>query len=661
MLSGGFTEAIMHFVGYLKMFDDIARDRIEYNGAPTGPQVDESAAKHPNYQMKVDIDDLDSTRMLPPAAIADSLLRFPHPHPLVPNSSHPDWPDDFGHGLRLPKLPAAGGGGGGGGGGEGVVHQIKVAYDTDSGQSLIDIHQTNVMWNNDVVGLGADGNPAIASQIAAIDANAFTVIQQLADNANAHIPEEWWTPQSGSGAVELVKSHDQSAADGGASQDDFPTEHSVSPGRYVDGVLQDTTDPADTDTANSAIPERAEPPDFGNQLGQWADLGGNYSLNAALIVDLGEAGRTMVVKGDYFHTDAIFQTNTLVARDHIVMDGQPALPATDAGDDNADVTTNIADFSQLPGLHADVPAYFAGPQWQVTVVDGDYYDIRVITQINYLSDNDVVAQWSDATHYEIQAGGNGLENLAALIDGSEIKYDLIIVAGAYHGMNIIFQNNILLTDNEIRMITGDGDATQTATTGGNTLVNQATIENYGATEAQPSTDGLNSVIEAVENGETTLDPQYGTYFDASGGVIHVLYVTGDYYDVNAIWQTNVTSDINVMAQLVGVPPEELAGSLGQDGSASQNVIVGNNVLANEAAIVDAGPTNLYVDGDYYSDAVLVQADLVADNQSIQVDSQALVPELVAFVTDNQESAESAPPPAVCGPVTHDDPIASITH
>ena len=59
-------------------------------------------------------------------------------------------------------------------------------------------------------------------------------------------------------------------------------------------------------------PSRKNLPDTGHGIGQWASLGNNFSINAALIVDIGEAARTMVVMGDYFKTDAIFQTNTIV-------------------------------------------------------------------------------------------------------------------------------------------------------------------------------------------------------------------------------------------------------------------------------------------------------------------------------------------------------------
>ena len=37
----------------------------------------------------------------------------------------------------------------------------------------------------------------------------------------------------------------------------------------------------------------------------------------------------------------------------------------------------------------------------------------------------------------------------------------------------------------------------------------------------------------------------------------MLYITGDYYDVNAIWQTNITSDVDVMYQLQNQPSADL--------------------------------------------------------------------------------------------------------
>ena len=50
-------------------------------------------------------------------------------------------------------------------------------------------------------------------------------------------------------------------------------------------------------------------------------MGNNESVNAALIVDIGEGVRTMMVMEDYYKTDAMFQTNTTVDEDEVHVSG----------------------------------------------------------------------------------------------------------------------------------------------------------------------------------------------------------------------------------------------------------------------------------------------------------------------------------------------------
>ena len=75
----------------------------------------------------------------------------------------------------------------------------------------------------------------------------------------------------------------------------------------------------------------------------------------------------------------------------------------------------------------------------------------------------------------------------------------------------------------------------------------------------------------------------------------MLYVTGDYYDINAVWQTNITSDVNVMYQLQNEPSADLL-ALHPDENLTQSVNTGNNQLSNDAAIVDVNPDVIYVEG-----------------------------------------------------------------
>ena len=183
----------------------------------------------------------------------------------------------------------------------------------------------------------------------------------------------------------------------------------------------------------------------------------------------------MVVMGDYFKTNAIFQTNTTVDHDQVSVSGGEGTPSLTSEEN---VATNIADFVEHPSIYADFPTFSAGPNWIVDVVDGDYYSVHAVAQINYLSDNDVATQVSSSSHYNLVGGHNQLGNLALIFDG-EIQYDLIIIKGSYHGMNVIFQNNILLNNDKIVMSADGADPSQSASSGDNSLLNEGAIENYG--------------------------------------------------------------------------------------------------------------------------------------------------------------------------------------
>jgi hypothetical protein len=160
---------------------------------------------------------------------------------------------------------------------------------------------------------------------------------------------------------------------------------------------------------------------------------------------------------------------------------------------------------------------------------------------------------------------------------------------------------------------------------------------------------------------TSLDPELAGALIGHGGPLRVLYITGDYYDINAVWQTNVTSDVNVMYQLQNQPLADLM-ALHPDGTVTQSVSTGGNEQHNDAAIVDVNPDATYVKGQIYTDSILVQADLVptGSDHAVNSDTNALVTELIAFVDDHPHDTAS-PPPAAIGNSVHSDPMASVLH
>jgi hypothetical protein len=569
-----------------------------------------------------------------------------HIHP-IKALSHPQDPDlDFFPPSHFPniRLPMPGGGGGGNHG----DHHIKVAYQPGGEQTEVEVRQHNIMYDNDTM-LPAGAVFPADGLTARLDTDAMTTLQHMADDANTHIPTDWWIPQNGTAAVEFLTAHDTAWADGGGA----PDANSVQPGYYLNGVLQD---PAPLAPDATPLPAAASLPDTGHGLGQWATLGSNDSTNAALIVDVSESARTMIVMGDYFKTNAMFQTNTTIDHDHVSASGGQGTPSVTSG---GDVANNIADFVEHPGIYSTIPVTYAGPNWSVDVVNGDYYNVHSVVQTNYLFDNDVITQTSADTHYDLVGGANQLGNLALIVDGT-IHYDLIVVQGAYHGMNVIFQNNLLLNNDQIKMAADGTDPSQSVNSGENNLLNEGTIENYGGDHFSLLSADAKTIDDLLAGGATSLDPSLGNAIAGNGGTFHVLYITGDYYDVNAIWQTNVTSDVNVIYQLQNQPSAG-AMSYHPDGTVTQSVSTGSDRLANDAAIIDVNPDNTYVNGQVYTDSILVQANLLPAGQdhAVNADTHALVPELIAFVNDSQDETHMTPTTIPAS--VQADPIASMLH
>ncbi|WFU15367.1 hypothetical protein [Bradyrhizobium sp. CB3481] len=644
MASASITEIISHFAGYLQIFQDIARDRVQYDDGLVARSSDDYTTLRPNYDHRFVPDDMDTAAGPIPEPLTDDPIHLVRGRPLKLLHDVQDHDPDFF--PPLPKLnvplPLPAGGGGGGH----ADHHVRVTYQDGGQQTQLTVHQYNFMHDDDT-NLPTDALAVAEPLIMQVNSSAMATIEQLAANANAEIPANWQMPQNDAGAKDFLSAHDAAWADGGGT----PDQHSVPVGYYVDGELQDRptepTPPAEPPTL----------PDTGDGIGQWATLGSNFSVNAALIIDVGEGVRTMVVMGDYFKTNAIFQTNTIVDHDQISVSGGHGSPSVSSGED---VATNIADFVRDPSIYTGFAATVAGPHWSIDVVDGDYYSVHAVAQVNYLSDNDVATQVSSSTHYNLVGGHNEQGNLSLVLDGS-IQYDLIIIKGAYHGMNVIFQNNILLNDDKIVMAADGSDPSQSVSSGSNSLLNEAAIENFGGDTFDTLPPNLALIESLLASGMTSIDPALGSALVGNGGVLKVLYITGDYYDINAVWQTNVTSDVNVMYQLQNQPAQDLM-ALDPDGVVTQSVTSGGNQLTNDAAIVDVNPDATYVAGQIYTDSILVQADLMPGeaDQALKGDTNTLVTELVAFVDDHpQETA--APPPAAITSAAQADPMAAMLH
>lgn len=643
-MSASFDEIVSHFAGYLKIFHDIARDRSHLDDRPAPHPTGDYRTLPPDHEFRFTPEDMETEAGPVPPPIPEDLIHFARARPLKllrsPEGDDSDlFPISPSPGSPPLKPPV------GGGGGIPDFH-VRVKYEDGGPEIQLTVHQYNFMLDDDV-NLSADALTEVGPLIEKLNSDAADVIEHLVDNAHAQFAAEWEIPKTDGGLADFVVAHDADWADGGG----VPDSNSVTPGYYVNGELQER--PAES----SPPAEPPELPDTGHGIGQWASLGGNFSINAALIVDLGESARTMVVMGDYFKTDAIFQTNTIVDHDSVrISGGEREHSATSDGN----VANNIADFVQNPSIYAGFDAKFAGPNWIVDVVDGNFYSVSAIAQINYLSDNDVATQVSSGSHYNLVGGYNTQGNLAQLLDGA-VEYDLIIIKGSYHGLNVIFQNNVLLDNDKIKLAADGADPSQSASSHGNDLLNDATIANYGGDTFEDLPPNLALIESLLAAGMTSLDPGLAGALIGHGGPLRVLYVTGDYYDINAVWQTNITSDVDVMYQLQNQPIADLLAR-DPDGAVTQTVTSGGNQLDNDAAIVDVNPDATYVGGQVYTDSILVQADLMPSgaDHALRGDTNTLVAELVAFVDDHPQDT-AAPPPAAITSVAQADPMASMLH
>jgi hypothetical protein len=636
MVPGGVTEIIWHFAGYFHFIDETMKDRFIYEDGAIKIRPDDYVLNLRDSTLEPDLEEFETDKIPPPGIETSDTFKpseslYPGMYP-IRNLRDTDTDSDSPGKIPMNLRPAAGGGGDMG---HMLQRKITLSYESGGEQQLLEINQTNSNNDDDELLVVADSG---VTQLHDIDIDA--TLQDMIDAAEAQTPDNLALPQGTAAAAEFIAARDTETAESGGDGD-----NSVAPGRYVNGERQDDVEPP-------AAPEEPAVSDL-SAKGQWAELGGNESTNAALIVDLKEGTNTMIVLGDFFKTNAIVQTNCFIDDDQIDVAG--GIPAFVIGDENK--ADNIAEFEQRPGVFFEISGYFAGLQWNVDVVQGNFYDINLVTQKNLLQDNDVAVLESENVHYEAHLGENEQLNLTQIFDG-EIHYDLIVVLGSFHGANLIFQYNVLLDSDILKLLYGGeaGDTTsQSADSGQNVLLNDAAIVNYGDDTFASVDDELDDLLAALASQAGTLDPSFGWLVPGNGsGVLNVLYVTGDYYDINAIWQINVIADVDTAIQyLNGEPPAD-------DGTLTQSASSGGNEASNDAVIVDVGSTSALVGGDVYQDTILVQANLVTDDQDkiVYGDPTQLVSEIVAFTGDDDPEPQTDLTDARA-PILQDDTMGSI--
>lgn len=667
MNPGGVTETIWYFAGYLHLTEELARAGELYE-RPAIIKTPDGDGSVPSPADSWSIEELESNPIRSVRAPDDQDAFF-----------SPDLDAEFAFSLArlardfvgkgpifpveaLPKLlPAASY--------PKVLLDVPLTY--GSGDHLLaDIRQWNLMNDDDVLG---DPNTGVT------ELHQFDVAETLytlLEAAWAEIPEELAVPHAGTaGLIDFIGTRNAAAADG------EPAEVSIEPGHYQNGVLV----PEDP-TPDGPVPKPELPAvltGFGDiNSGLEAELGGNVAFNAAVIADLNELSTSMVVMGDYFESNAIVQTNVYRDNDQVEVGGESAAVEAITGENVAD---NIAHFIST---ELDVEGWGHSLKWNVDMVDGDLLDVKSLKQTNWLSDNDTTVQTTSSSYSLVTAGASGQYNVINFVHDGKY-YDLIIVAGDYHKANWIFQTNILLDDDIVKVATDRDDTiSQTISTGQNVLTNEATIENIGGHNFKPITDDVSKLVNAVAS--DTVDAPTAWHMPASGRVFDILYIKGDYYDINVVWQVNIIADVDTAIQfLPGWNPghdknydndhdkdsacthegdstpnhgKVSKHSHEEETTSEQHVSTGGNLVKNLAAIVDTGPVSdfQYLGGDHYEEVVLVQTNIIEDNDHkvIYGDTSKLVSEVIAFTGQDWDEEPEASTP-VKDPMHYDDLMGNL--
>lgn len=646
------SEAIAHFVGLFETNVEEARQKQAYDGFRANQKADEQLPDPQTVAIKVDashtLKDFDphvpylGLRPEIEQVTVWSKVAFTPPEIPVPDGP---FLHDF---TRLPDGTTVGSGGV-------VLPQIE-----PPGDLAAIINQEIRLSDNDYVGFGGSG---LKFTPAALDNSSMDELQQAA--ADLSPIDDLTLPGTTEDMATFVKTASARltafSADGHGNAEVFTTKGETLEGTYLNGQLVDEAavpkmedyvnflkDQDDEEVAGPDGPlDMDTPPDSSDFMDGWGDgsvcpsveitTGGNTVINNAVVVNEWVSAEVMAVIGDHISLNAIIQINGTCDVDSIgsAVGGWPFDPGGENQSFNIAMFKHIDPSANSSGEAAPPPAGFPA-YYVVTEISGDLIMMNWIEQYAFVMDNDVVIASSSGVQSVVSTGDNTAFNGLSLYElGS--YYDLIIIGGNVYDASIICQLNLLIDNDMIGAVdgfetTGEGSAS----TGGNLLWNQASIINVGAGTCEPLPDGYNTAAGDLDAGNKELPTSILQDAAFAGiGVLRVLYISGDIYNLQYIKQTTVVGDSDQVALAMN---EMVANP-----DAEWTITTGGNQLVNDATIVDVdGASKIYVGGDSYSDEVLIQANLVSSEPDLGGQNpDILVNEAVAFLDDGGDDTGDA--------------------
>jgi len=659
MTTGGFTETIWHFAGYLRTFEDVVREQDAYFGDPQRAVADEDdgsqSDRAPRFTDEEQLsrpvffraDSLPETA--PPihklaASPSSSPIKAPPAAPPPLKHFEPEHPDTgYSYSTHSERL-------------------ITVQYQDGGIETLVNIHQINHQNDRDLLTSDdirySDGTLVVPPELDLSD--TFTAMIRSAQEA---VPAPLHEISGGNTqtAIESFTARDARWAETGSpNSDGSPAQHALE-GRIVDGVVNSAELPAPTilDIAPWRPAEEAPSHEIIKTLTSAEPTGGvavvaetglNVQINAAVIVDVNEATGSMIVGGNSYFSRGIVQVNVLTDNDHVDIAIDGALTASALTTNNE--MHNVAEF--ITHVMTGSPnGAAATPHWSIDVMSGSFYDVKTVVQFNDLNDSDRIVQAEQGTYFDVKSGGNEQLNLAKVYGFD--SYDIIIIGGDYHRADWIFQYNIVLDSDSAKLYaTGSAADSAEVTAGFNQLTNIADISTYDSAGFKPMLQAHWDLLAALDNRYTilTANPDWDLNGNRSG-TLQVLYVSGDYYDVNVITQVNMLVDADQVIQ-----------ANGHEG-ATQGVALGGNAALNEAHIVDPGTLSdsKYLGGEAYEESVLIQVNMITDSDTVTIhDTSTLIPELVAFAHQAEAQYEHScvdTRPVAVDPAQHDHLLSNM--
>jgi hypothetical protein len=630
------TEAIWHFIGYLRLPEYANTAPLHYSGGgeyrtggafdsrskPAGPASEGDAGNNPVPGLGMLSSDGGFGSLLPRELASPGLSQgasvLRDATIAVPQGTYAFPPIEAGVGVAWP-----------------IIH-ATYGYGANPA-AVVRSLQVNALTDDDVL----TGDPALLAPSAAVEAHIEGAASSLAAMkalVELTLPAGLLAPVDDFGNIAfartIVGDNEPDYAAGGADPEAIDDAENST---FVDGVkvtasgqsieqqsatiedilnssrnfAGDTEEPTDP-VLEITITNGREPTGGPAQI---IATGDNEAINAVVLTDAGQAFGSLLVRGDYQVTNAIVQINVLQDRDEIDTSSTGIAQSLAASNTMRNEASFSADPGQLYGNLAGggLPGAL---DWNIHYNFGDFYNLSLIEQHNRIGDNDIGEVTATNTHFTASLGENGQLNLMQMLDLGQ-QYDLIIIGGDYVKLNAIIQVNLVLDDDLIASMRAGTNGAAAINGGDNRLLNDAAIYSQGDQNLRAISTQAQQLADAIGNEQPAFSSEFALGLPGNGTpTFDVLYVVGNYYDYNIIYQTNTISDVDAI---------RLEGSAAE-GEIAQIADAGGNSAINAALLVDVGSTSAYqyVGGDIFSDTLLVQANIITDEDADE-DSEGTAP------------------------------------